>query len=125
MSGKSRMKPRAISAIAARPTAGGPSFTLSEPFAAKNAGTLSGFLLHHAFAQRCANLVNSVSVILIAESAHEQVELARIQAGLTIVLPRQLEKCEPILVGSKATIHRLVQIDEAATNYKQRHHGLR
>jgi hypothetical protein len=50
MSGKSRMKPRAISAIAARPIAGGPSFTLSEPFSAKNAATLSGFWLHHALA---------------------------------------------------------------------------
>jgi hypothetical protein len=28
--------------------AGGPSFTLSEPFSAKNAATLSGFWLHHA-----------------------------------------------------------------------------
>jgi hypothetical protein len=50
MSGKSRMNPRTTSAIAARPTAGAPSFTQSEPFAAKNAATLSGFWLHHAFA---------------------------------------------------------------------------
>jgi hypothetical protein len=44
------MKPRAISAMATRPTAGGPWFTLSEPFSAKNAATLSGLWLHHASA---------------------------------------------------------------------------
>src|SRR6266487_1775485 len=44
------MNPRATSAIAARPTAGGPPFTLSEPFSAKNAATFSGFWLHHASA---------------------------------------------------------------------------
>jgi hypothetical protein len=44
------MNPRAIAAIAARPTAGASLFTLSEPFSAKNAATLSGFWLHHAFA---------------------------------------------------------------------------
>jgi hypothetical protein len=44
------MNPLATSAIAARPRAGGPSFTHSEPFSAKNAATLSGFWLHHAFA---------------------------------------------------------------------------
>jgi hypothetical protein len=74
-------------------------------------------------APRC-NLVNSVSVILIAESAHEQVKLARIQTGLAIVLPRQLEKSESTLVGSKATIHRFIQIDEAASNHEQGHHRL-
>jgi len=35
--------PRAISAIAARPTAGVPSLTLSEPLSAKNTATFSGF----------------------------------------------------------------------------------
>jgi len=34
---------RAISAIAARPTAGVPSLTLSEPLSAKNTATFSGF----------------------------------------------------------------------------------
>src|SRR5436853_453668 len=43
MSGKSCMNPPAISAIAARPTAGVPSLTLSEPLSAKNAATFSGF----------------------------------------------------------------------------------
>jgi len=37
-------------AIAARPIAGGPLLMLFEPFSAKNAATLSGFWLHHAFA---------------------------------------------------------------------------
>jgi hypothetical protein len=31
-------------------TAGGPSFTLSEPFSAKNIATLSGLWLHHTLA---------------------------------------------------------------------------
>src|SRR6266404_993083 len=62
--------------------------------------------------------------IRAAESADEQVKLAHIQTSLAIVLPSQLEKRESILVGSKATIHRLVQIDEAASNHEQRYHGL-
>lgn len=49
-SGKSCMNSRAISAIAARPTAGGPSFTLSEPLSAKNAPTRSRSWLRHASA---------------------------------------------------------------------------
>jgi hypothetical protein len=51
------MKPRAISAIAARPTAGGPSLTLNEPFSAKNAATLSGFWLHQGFGVALCELV--------------------------------------------------------------------
>jgi hypothetical protein len=42
MSGNVVMNPRASSAIAARPTAGGPSLMLIEPRSAKNAATLSG-----------------------------------------------------------------------------------
>src|SRR2546430_2596409 len=124
MSGKSCMNPPAISAIAARPTAGVPSLTLSEPLPAKNAATFSGFRLHHASAYRFANLVNSVSVILIAESAHEQIKLAHIHTSFAIVLPSQLEKRESIFVSGKATIHRLVQIDEAASNHEHGHHRL-
>src|SRR5437660_9161398 len=125
MSGNVVMNACASLAIAARPIAGGPLLMLIEPRPAKNAATLSGIWLHHASAYRSANLVNSASVIVIAESAHEQVKLARIQTGLAIVLPRQLEKRESIFVGSKTTIHRFVQIDQAASNYEQRHHGLR
>src|SRR6476661_5590976 len=73
MSGRSRMKPRATSAIDARPTAGGPSFTLSEPFSAKNAATLSGFWLHHAEAYRFAN------VVILARS------FTRVSLGMALV----------------------------------------
>ena len=51
--------------------------------------------------------------------ANEQVQLARIQARLAIVLPRQFEKGESILVGSKPTAGRFVQINEAPLNDKQ------
>src|SRR5882762_3868784 len=54
--------------------------------------------------------------------AHEQIQLARIETGLAIVLPRQLEKRESILVGGKATIHCFVQIDEAAFDHEHGHH---
>ena len=54
------MNPRAISAIAARPTAGDASFTLSEPFSAKNAATFSGSWLHQAWAYRMAKSCNSL-----------------------------------------------------------------
>lgn len=40
-----------------RPTAAAPSLTMSEPFSAKNAATLSGFWLHHAAAYRRAKSV--------------------------------------------------------------------
>src|SRR5262249_44140431 len=46
MSGKSRMNPRAIS----KTGVGGPPFTVNKAFSAKNAATLFGFWLHHAFA---------------------------------------------------------------------------
>ena len=122
MSGNVVMNACASLAIAARPTAGGPLLMPSEPFSAKNAATFSGFWLHQASAYRFANLVNSLSVIVIAESANQQIKLAHIQTGLTIVLPRQFEKSESILVGRKTTIHRLVQIDEAAFNHEQSDH---
>src|SRR5438132_3895873 len=57
-------------------------------------------------------------------STNEQVETAHIEAGLAIVLPSQLEKSKSILVGSKATILRLIHIDEAASNHEQCNHGL-
>src|SRR5438067_12082712 len=119
MSGNVVMNACASLAISARPTADGPLLMLIEPPSEKNAATLSGFWLHHASAYRSANLVNSPSVIVIAESAHEQVKLARIQTGFAIVLPRQLQSGEPILVGRKTAIHRLVQIDQAALAYEQ------
>src|SRR2546428_3594814 len=59
MSGKVVMNPRASSAIAARPTAGGPSLILIDPFTAKKAATFSGSWLHHALAYRFANFVTS------------------------------------------------------------------
>ena len=46
--------------------------------------------------------------------ANQQVYLAHIETGLAIVFSRQLQKGESILVGSKGTVDRLVQIDEAA-----------
>ena len=51
--------------------------------------------------------------------ANEQVQLASIEAGLAIVLPRQLESRKSILVCSNTTVGRLVQIDEATLNDKQ------
>src|SRR5438132_7137964 len=78
MSGNVVMNACASLAIAARPIAGGPLLMLIEPRSAKNAATLSGLWLHHASAYRSANLVNSPSVIVIAESAHKQVQLAHI-----------------------------------------------
>src|SRR5438552_691701 len=56
--------------------------------------------------------------------AHEQIKLAHIQTDVAIVLPSQLEKSESILVGGKATIHRFVQVDEAASNHEQSNHRL-
>src|SRR5437660_12934547 len=109
MSGNVVMNACASLAIAARPIAGGPLLMLIEPRSAKNAATLSGLWLHHASAYRSANLVNSPSVIVIAESAHKQVQLAHIQTGLSIVLASQFESGESIIVGSKATILRFVQ----------------
>jgi hypothetical protein len=50
----------------------------------------------------------------VPQLANEKVQLAHIEAGLAIVLPTQLQKGESILVGSKATVDRLVQIDETA-----------
>src|SRR5437870_3394972 len=41
-----------------------------------------------------------------------------------IILPSQLEKRESIFVSGKATIHRLVQIDEAAVDHEHGHHRL-
>src|SRR6266542_3527886 len=58
-------------------------------------------------------------------STNERVQLSQIETGLAIVLPSQLEKSESILVGSKATIHRFVQVDEAACYHEHRHHRLR
>src|SRR5206468_8201735 len=100
MSGKSRTKPCAISAIAILPIAGALSFTLSEPFSPKNAATRSGLWLHQASAYRFANSVNSVSVIVIAESAHEQIQLTRIQTSLAVILPSQLEAIGETAEGS-------------------------
>src|SRR5438270_2497951 len=57
-------------------------------------------------------------------STNERVQLRYIQTSLAIVLPSQLEKSESILVGSKTTVHRLVQIDEAAANHEQCNHWL-
>src|SRR5947208_7953670 len=56
------------------------------------------------------------------KSANEQIQLAHVETGLAVVLPGQLEKSESILVGSKATIHRSVQIDEAACNHEHGQH---
>ena len=66
-----------------------------------------------------------VHTVKMSSSTNERVQLSRIQTGFAIVLPAQLEKRESILVGSKATIHRLIQIDEAALNDEQCHHWLR
>jgi len=43
--------------------------------------------------------------------ANQQIQLAHIQTGLSIVLPTQFQNTESILVGSEAAILRLVQID--------------
>src|SRR5438132_6518469 len=53
------------------------------------------------------------------KSAHEQIKLAHIQTGLAIVLPRQLQSGESVLEGSKATVHRLVQVDQATLDYEK------
>jgi len=49
---------------------------------------------------------------------NQQVQLARVETRFAIVLPRQFEKGESILVGSNTTVGRLVQINEAALNDK-------
>jgi len=54
----------------------------------------------------------------MSKLANELVQLARIEARLAIVLASQVEKRESILVGGKATVGRLVQIDEATLNDK-------
>ena len=46
--------------------------------------------------------------------ANQQVQPVSIETGLTIVLPAQLKNGESVLVGAKATVDRLVQINEAA-----------
>src|SRR5947207_6815469 len=52
-------------------------------------------------------------------STNERVQLRYIQTSLAIVLASYFEKRQCILVSRKATIHRLVKIDEAASNYEQ------
>jgi hypothetical protein len=53
-----------------------------------------------------------------AQLANEQIQLAHIETGPTIVLASQLEKGESILVGSHTTVDRRVQIDEGRLNDK-------
>src|SRR5207249_11898539 len=57
--------------------------------------------------------------VTLPQLANQQVHLTHIETRLAIVLPSQLEKGESILVGSKATVHRLVQIDEAALDHEK------
>jgi len=57
--------------------------------------------------------------------ANQQIELVRIKTGISIVLPTQFEKREPVLVSSEATMLRLVQVDEAAFDHEHRYHRLR
>lgn len=57
-------------------------------------------------------------------SANQQIELARIKTGIAIVFPAQVEKREPVLVSSKDTVLRLVQVDEAAFHHEHRYHRL-
>ena len=54
----------------------------------------------------------------VPQLANELVQLAHIETRLALVLPSQFEKRESILVGSNATVSRLVQINEAALNDK-------
>ena len=50
--------------------------------------------------------------------ANYQVQLPHIETRLAIIFSSQLEKGESILVGSNATVGRLVQIDQATLDYK-------
>ena len=85
--------PRAISAIAARPTAGGPSLTLSEPFFAYNAATLSGFWLHQASAYRFPN--SFISVI----SLPDRIRFALSRTIWKVDRPRRFETSRNILIA--------------------------
>src|SRR5438132_9982093 len=90
MSGKADMNPCATSAMASRPTAGSFSFTLSEPFGAKNAATLAASWLPQAAVYRPARsrrLSESIGIRLrgqsaqVLERAAEQVLAQVEQAG--------------------------------------------
>ncbi len=72
------------------------------------ASAFSGDLVNHPHASGARNLGR------VPDLANQQVERARIETGLTIVLPAQLKNGESVLVGGKATVDRLVQINEAA-----------
>jgi len=65
-----------------------------------------------------ARLVPEWTLDRVPRLTNQQVQLARIETGLAIVLPGQLEKRESILVGSYAAVDRLVQVDEAALDHK-------
>ena len=45
--------------------------------------------------------------------SYEQIKLARIQAGIPIIFPSQLEQSESVLVCSESTVPGLVEINEA------------
>src|SRR5580658_8982694 len=58
-------------------------------------------------------------------SSNQQVQLAHIQTSLPIVLPAQVQDTEAILVGSKAAVHRFIQVDQAALNDEEGDHRFR
>src|SRR5438477_3561466 len=59
----------------------------------------------------------------VRQLANQQVQLARIETGLAIVLPAQLKKREAVLIGAKTTVDRLGQINEAALDGEKYQHG--
>src|SRR5262245_8370295 len=51
--------------------------------------------------------------------ANQQLQLAYIETSLAIILPSELQKGESVIVGSKATVDRRVQIDETALDHEE------
>jgi hypothetical protein len=54
--------------------------------------------------------------------SYEQIELTRVETGIAIMFPSQLEKSESVLVSSEATVCGLIEIDETAFHHEKRDH---